>query len=69
MITKLIALCFYGTVIYMAIFIYLSVLKKEGKAYNRLMHYPKFFILLTFLLPFLVLKFSFSIASILKSWV
>lgn len=69
MVTKLIALCFYGTVIYMAIRLYLSVLKKEGKAYNRLMHHPKTFILLTFLLPFIVLKFSFSIVSILKSLV
>ena len=69
MVTKLIALCFYAYVIYMAICIYLSILKKEGKAYNRLMHHPKTFIVLTFSLPFLVLKFSFSIASILKSWV
>ncbi|RKZ79421.1 MAG: hypothetical protein DRQ35_04305 [Gammaproteobacteria bacterium] len=64
---KLIALGFDILVICLFASVYLLVLKKQGKAYEFFRKHSRLLMLFLFLLPFILLKCSFSIISIIKS--
>ncbi len=64
---NLIALAFDILVIYLFVSVYLLVLKKQGKAYAFFRKHSKLLTLFLFSLPFILLKCSFSIVSIIKS--
>jgi ABC-type Na+ efflux pump permease subunit len=69
MLGKIIALCFYSYILYAAGSAYLSIVRKQGRQFNRLMHRPKTFIIFIFLLPIILVYCSIKIIAILTSLV
>lgn len=67
MVSKLIALGFDFFVIGLFVSVYVLVLKKQGKAYAFFRKHSRLLTLFLFSLPFVLLKCSFSISSIIKS--
>jgi len=66
-VTQLIALGFNTLVICLFVSVYFLVLKKQGKAYAFFRKHSKLLTLFLFSLPFVLLKCTFSITSIIKT--